>query len=306
MIQSILSEKIAKSLSGIDFSASQTFPSAFGELLSQSVLLGGKRLRPLLLLLVSEHLGLPLEKMAPYAKLVEWIHAASLSHDDVVDQATSRRGLPSINSLEGNKRAVLAGDYLLGQVIRELVDLGNPQILSLSAVAIQQLAQGEWLQLKMIEEKKFTLSQLIQVAEWKTASLMSLCCGIPYLWSEKNDVNLALNFGKFIGVAFQQIDDCLDFSKSSLKDQWLDLKNGQLNFVLFHLTQSNPKLFESFFNGDFSPEYLSLNEIQDAVCKVKAMAHENLQNAINLLNQLPGAKSQELSTLCHLIENREN
>lgn len=307
MESEIFSPQIISSVDGMGFIPQNGFPTVFKDLLSRSVLNGGKRLRPKLLLLISEHLQLPLSSLLVYAKVVEWIHAASLCHDDVVDQATTRRGAPSINMLRGNKLAVLAGDYLLAQAIRQLVDLQNPTILTFAAQTIQELALGESLQLEMRENSAYDQEGLLQVASCKTGSLMGLTTAIPYAFSGASDglCQQALQFGRHLGIAFQQIDDCLDFASTSLKDQFQDLKNGQMNFVLYALSQRHAEVF-NYLGEDHIPDHvISGDNLKEAISEVKLMAHNHLLQASKLLDKMPGGRSPQLLRLLYLLEKRE-
>src|SRR5690606_31879505 len=120
------------------------------------VLLGGKRLRPLLTYLCGNFFGVKADALDVYAKAIEMVHAASLSHDDVVDGANTRRGKPSINAESSNKQAVLAGDYLLADVIVELTKQGDLTLVQEMSYVIQALAEGEWIQLDAAASRQYT------------------------------------------------------------------------------------------------------------------------------------------------------
>ena len=130
------------------------------DLLQQTVLIGGKRLRPLLTFLMGQFFGLDLDACELPARAIEQVHAASLSHDDVVDNASTRRGKPSINVVASNKKAVLAGDYLLANVIVDLATLNRPDVVSEMAQVIRDLAEGEWLQLDAAQNRAYTRESL--------------------------------------------------------------------------------------------------------------------------------------------------
>ena len=215
------------------------------DLLKRTVLLGGKRLRPLLTYLMADFFGQNLDEATILARSIELVHAASLSHDDVVDNATTRRGNTSINVLSSNKKAILAGDYLLADVIIGLSKLGRPEIVSEMAQIIQDLAQGEWIQLESSERRNYSHEIIETIALKKTASVMSWCCSSPAIMMGQNEVivNYARSFGQKLGLAFQLIDDTLDFSGQSQKDHLLDLDNGIINSVIFEWFQEHANSF---------------------------------------------------------------
>ena len=288
---------ILQAIGNLSFVPNQGIPKVYAELFSKSVLSGGKRLRPKLLCLTAEHLSLSLDTVLPYAQVVEWIHAASLCHDDVVDQATLRRGLPSINCLAGNKLAVLAGDFLLAHAIRELTSMGNSAVLDLASKTIQDLAYGETLQLDLAQGADAQLEKLVEVARCKTGSLMGLAVAIPYLVSNHASWQIAYQFGCRLGVAFQQIDDCLDFSMTSLKDHFQDLQNGQINFVLYALMQNE--------TSDLEKLVADQRKLQKAVEQTRALAWDSVAHALSLLEKLPGARSAQLEQVANFIIKRE-
>ena len=133
-------------------------------LLERTVLVGGKRIRPLLTMLMGGLFQVPVEKLKPYARMIELLHAASLSHDDVIDNATMRRSNPSINIVSSNKKAVLAGDFLFAEVIVSAAKEGNLKLVEEIALVIQALSDGEWLQLELAETKDVSREQIELIA----------------------------------------------------------------------------------------------------------------------------------------------
>ena len=261
---------------------------AIDVILSKSVLRGGKRLRPLLTFLVAHLFKVDFKIITPYARASELVHAASLSHDDVIDNATMRRGAPSINILASNKKAVLAGDYLLSSVIVDLCSAGNLELVHEMSLVIKDLSEGEWLQLDLIEDRNYTRELIREVAMKKTSSVMSYCSVAPAILSgaDKATIELCREFGRHLGLAFQLIDDTLDYSGSSLKDQELDLKNGIVNAVVYEMFEKNPELFLRFKNGENLEEVvlnISFKEYSDLVT---LEAHKHLEEAKIILEKL--------------------
>lgn len=267
------------------------------DLLSKTVLFGGKRLRPLLTHIIGHGLGLSSNEVQLYAKSIEQVHAASLAHDDVIDRASTRRGRPSINSVADNKKAVLGGDYLLATVIEDLTAGGSIRLTQEMASIIKQLAVGEWLQWESIETREYSEEIIQKIAESKTASVMTWCGLAPALLAklDEQEVHHWKSFGRDLGLAFQYIDDCLDFSETSEKDFGLDMENNQLNMVTFKLLHKKPDLWERFKGGEnLLPlvEKCRREEIQSAALEVRELALNHLNSARRLLK---GALSLHLS-----------
>lgn len=261
---------------------------AIDAVLSQTVLRGGKRLRPLLTFLMAHLFRVDFKTVTPYARATELVHAASLSHDDVIDNATMRRGSPSINILASNKKAVLAGDYLLSSVIVDLTNAGNLELVREMSLVIKDLSEGEWLQLDLIDERNYTREVIREVAEKKTSSVMSYCSVAPAVLSgaSKETVELCREFGRRLGLAFQLIDDTLDYSGDSLKDQELDLKNGIVNAVVYELLENNPELFARFKAGENLKDVVDGVAFKPYVEKISQEAHAHLAEAKNILDKL--------------------
>ena len=257
-------------------------------LLQRSVLVGGKRLRPLLTYLVAEFLDIPLKEVKPLAETIELVHGASLAHDDVVDNATTRRGIPSINVQSSNKKAVLAGDYLLADVIVQLSRLNRPDIISEMALVIKDLAEGEWVQSDAAKNRDYTRELISEVAELKTCSVMSWCFVAPSLYKDlpNNLVGHMRDIGRHLGLAFQLIDDTLDFSENSNKDQLLDLDNGIVNSVLFEWLELNPELKSKYKAGYKMVDIWEPSHLEDSINLVRKKALDHLSHCHQILEML--------------------
>lgn len=262
--------------------------SAIDEVLSRTVLKGGKRLRPLLTYLTANLFKVDLESITPFARATELVHAASLSHDDVIDNATMRRGSPSINILATNKKAVLAGDYLLSSVIVDLCSTNEVDLVKDMSLVIKDLSEGEWLQLDLIESRDYTRELIREVAMKKTSSVMSYCTVAPALLtrSSENVIQLCRDFGLHLGLAFQLIDDTLDYSGDSMKDQELDLKNGIANAVVFELLAVRPDLMERFKKGEDLTGLLVSVDMKPFVEVISKEAQGHLEKSLELLQAL--------------------
>lgn len=261
---------------------------AIDSVLSRSVLRGGKRLRPLLTYLMSNLFKVNLDDITPFARSTELVHAASLSHDDVIDNATIRRGTPSINVLASNKKAVLAGDYLLSSVIVDLTQTGRLDLVKEMSLVIKDLSEGEWLQLDLISTRDYTRELIKEIALKKTSSVMSYCTLAPAMYSQAPKIvqDHARDLGLKLGLAFQLIDDTLDFSGDSLKDQQLDLQNGVVNAVVFEYLDANSEIKKMFMNGENLSEILLKADLSNSILIVTKLAHSYLEEARGSLNEI--------------------
>lgn len=198
---------------------------------------GGKRIRPALLLLTAKLLGYQGERHVPLASVVEFIHTATLLHDDVVDSASIRRGLASANTLWGNEASVLVGDFLFSKSFSLMVVDGDLNILRILANATTQIAEGEVLQLICTSDVDITEERYIEVVICKTAVLLAAACQAGAIIgnaSPQQEAALAA-FGMDIGIAFQLMDDTLDYvadEKEFGKNIGHDLEEGKITLPL--------------------------------------------------------------------------
>jgi octaprenyl-diphosphate synthase len=278
---------------------------AIDNVLSKSVLSGGKRLRPLLTYLMADLFKIDLDLISPYARATELVHAASLCHDDVIDNATIRRGKPSINILASNKKAVLAGDYLLSSVIVDLAKAGNLELLQNMSLVIKDLSEGEWLQYDLVLNRDYTRELIREIAMKKTASVMSYCTLAPAIYSHQNPVikEESRQFGINLGIAFQLVDDTLDYSDSSLKDSALDLSNGILNSVVFELFSNHPYLMKRFKEGSDMSSLLDPSIMQGPLATIKLEAEKYLMLASKNLSVIENELNSSDSKTKRSIES---
>ena len=254
--------------------------------LNQTLLYGGKRFRPLLCLMMSRFFRVPFVRIAPIAMASERVHAATLAHDDVIDEATLRRNRASINARSSNARAVLAGDLLLSKVMLDVVEVGNLEIVKDLARTICELVEGEWLQLEARGIMQVQRKDLERVAILKTASLFKWCCTTPARLAGVSDEILATVriFGENLGLAFQMIDDALDFSSTSGKSYAKDYQEGLVNYVLMELLEENPLRAQKVGAGlgkvlDEKNMPWQTPEIDHAIALTKARARLKLEAA---------------------------
>ncbi|KAI3920674.1 hypothetical protein MKW92_021035 [Papaver armeniacum] len=275
----------------------------------------GKRFRPTILLLMASSLNVSLlsgsatpcvmmanvfselrTRQQRLAKITEMIHVASLLHDDVLDDADTRRGVQSLNFLMGNKLSVLAGDFLLSRACVALATLQNTEVLSLISTVLEHLVTGEIMQMTSTSEKRCSMDQYMQKTYYKTASLIANSCkAIAVLAGQTTEVAmLTYNYGRNLGLAYQLVDDVLDFTGSlaSLgKSSLSDIRHGIITAPILFAIEEFPELQEIINRGfdnpkdvDLSLEYLGKSRgIQRAI--ELATQHANL--AVSAINSLP-------------------
>ena len=200
---------------------------------------GGKRIRPMLLILSAYLCGYRGSRHVQIASVIEFIHTATLLHDDVVDNANLRRGLASANTLWGNEASVLVGDFLYCKSFALMVADGDLNILKLLAKATTVLAEGEVLQLIYTRNTDITGEQYIDVVKCKTAILLSAACQAGAILGATSAEHEAAmrEFGMELGIAFQMVDDSLDYSASEEqfgKSIGHDLEEGKITLPLIH------------------------------------------------------------------------
>ncbi|MGO3846754.1 octaprenyl diphosphate synthase [Pseudoalteromonas sp. KG3] len=175
---------------------------------------GGKRVRPMLAILAAKALGYEGKDHVTLATIVEFIHTATLLHDDVVDESNLRRGTPTANAEFGNAASVLVGDFIYTRSFQLMVGLGKMQVMQILADATNVIAEGEVLQLMNCNDPDTTEDSYMQVIYSKTAKLFEAATGLAAIITEQDEATLkALNlYGMHLGTAFQLVDDVLDYN----------------------------------------------------------------------------------------------
>lgn len=198
---------------------------------------GGKRLRPVLVLLSAELCGYTGPRRIELAAALELLHTATLLHDDIVDLAEIRRGRPTANAIWGNRRAVLAGDFFYARASSIIVEDGHLEIVESYAKTIRLMAEGELLQLERSFDVDVTEAHYYDVIERKSATLLSNCCEIGSLLGgvTRGERNRIREYGRQLGLAFQLRDDCLDYDSDVRelgKEPFADLREGKITLPL--------------------------------------------------------------------------
>ena len=210
---------------------------------------GGKRMRPLLILLIAKNYGGVNDVTLRSAVGLELLHTASLVHDDVVDESKERRGQSSVNAEYNNKVAVLVGDYVLSTALLNISFTNNSDILRSIAVLGRNLSNGEILQLSNIQNTEFSEDIYYDVIKMKTAALFESCCEVGTLSVNANEkqIELAKEFGRNLGIIFQIRDDIFDYydSKEIGKPTGNDMAEGKLTLpVLYALNSTHDSEME--------------------------------------------------------------
>lgn len=228
---------------------------------------GGKRVRPILVILSSKLCGCHNDDPLPYAAIVEFIHTATLLHDDVVDNAETRRGNATANTVWGNESTVLVGDFLFSKSFDLMVANQNPEILKVMSKATTDLAEGEILELLKTSDAHTTEEEYFEVIEAKTAVLLSAACEVGALLGGVDQKKRAAlrDFGYHIGMAFQLTDDLLDYVSSNRilgKDTGRDLKEGKVTLPLIKALKSASAEEKQFIEQTLTKPRITVKDFQ--------------------------------------------
>ncbi|PCJ86144.1 MAG: polyprenyl synthetase [Hyphomicrobiales bacterium] len=231
---------------------------------------GGKRLRPMLTLAAAQMCGYEDDEHIKLAACVEFMHTATLLHDDVVDESDMRRGKKSARMLWGNQASVLVGDYLLGQAFRMMVEVGSLEALDILSTASSVIAEGEVMQLVAAKNTGTTEDEYLEVIRRKTAALFSAAAEVgPVIAKSSKDSRSALkSYGTNLGLAFQLVDDALDYGGSSAdlgKDIGDDLREGKITLpVVLSYRRGTPD-DRTFFDRVLVEEDLRDGDLETAI-----------------------------------------
>jgi octaprenyl-diphosphate synthase len=207
----------------------------------------GKQVRPAIVLLIAGMVGDINKRTLIGASMVEILHNATLIHDDVVDEASQRRGLVTINAKWNNKIAVLIGDFLLSKGLLAALDCDEFSFLKATSTAVRRMSEGELLQIQKSKEFDMDEATYFRIIADKTAALFAACCDIGGVSANANQQQIEnlRNYGEYVGLAFQIRDDILDYESKSLiigKPVGNDLKEKKITLpLLFALKQINKK-----------------------------------------------------------------
>ncbi len=280
---------------------------------------GGKRIRPMLLLLSARLCGYQGDKHIELAGVVEFIHTATLLHDDVVDSANLRRGNRSANSVWGNQASVLVGDFLFAKSFSVMVGSESLRILKILSDTTTQLAEGEILQLINTCDLEVDEPRYLQVVRDKTAILIAAACQVAgVLAGVSDEQELALReFGLEIGTAFQLMDDALDYvadEEDFGKEKGHDLFEGKMTLPLIHAYANSTAAEQEEISRIIDAEELipedldyicNLIEDKDGIAYTYKRAKARIEQAKQHLDIFPdGEARQALFTLADYVVSR--
>src|SRR4028118_1250189 len=265
----------------------------------------GKRVRPAIVLLISRATmqGLDITpRHRRLAEITEMIHTASLVHDDVVDESEVRRGIPTVHSSFGNRVAVLAGDFLFAQSSWYLANLDNLAVVKLLSEVIMDLAEGEIQQGLNRFDTDFSVEAYLEKSYYKTASLIANSSKAAGCLSEVSAeiADDLYNYGRNIGLAFQIVDDILDFTASTEtlgKPAGSDLRSGNLTAPALFCLEEKPYL-EVLIEREFAEEgdieqALALVEDSKGIERSRELATHHAQKAVEYLAPLQHSESRQ-------------
>lgn len=280
---------------------------------------GGKRLRPALLLLMCGALGHHNTHRHTLAAVVEFIHTATLLHDDVVDESTLRRGRDTANELFGNAASVLVGDFLYSRAFQMMVDAGDMRIMQILANATNVIAEGEVLQLMNMHDAQLTRDGYLHVIQSKTAKLFEASTRLAAVLGQCDTATeeACAAYGAALGTAFQIIDDVLDYEGEAQelgKNLGDDLREGKLTLpvicTLEHAQGAERDLIvHAIENGDLSQlaRISALVKQHGGLTQARDVAQLQAQHAIAAIAGLPdNAYTQALRAIAESLLHRRN
>lgn len=314
---------IADDLTSLESTIQKLITTKIGfikEIVNHIIRSGGKRVRPILIMLTARLCGYKGEKHIPYAAIIEFIHTATLLHDDVVDNAQTRRGSSTANTLWGNEPSVLVGDFLFSKSFELMAHNGSEEIMRIMSEATTSLAEGEILELLKTCDVDTTEQEYFEIIKNKTASLFSAACEVgAILGKVSQGKRVALrDFGHNLGMAFQLTDDVLDYvSYDSVlgKRVGTDLKEGKVTLPLIHTLKSSTEKEKTYINTvlnntkitakDFTRVSKIINRYGGVEYTVNT-TRKFIENAkLNLQSFRPSAYKESLTTLADYILARE-
>jgi octaprenyl-diphosphate synthase len=275
---------------------------------------GGKRLRPMLVLLTARACGVKSDQHINMAAVIEFIHTATLLHDDVVDMSTLRRGRPTVNAQWNNPSSVLVGDFIYSRAFQVLVKIGDMRIMEIMADTTNKIAEGEVLQLISKSNPNSTEELYMQVIQNKTAILFEAAAksGAMLSGADQKSVSAMAEFGLQLGLAFQLIDDALDYigdADELGKNVGDDLAEGKSTLPLIYTMAHGSSADRNLIQQSLRAESLTPQQLQEVIALVKnsgaleytqELASTKTTAAVKALEALPN--SEYKTALKDLVE----
>ncbi|KAK8404172.1 hypothetical protein O3P69_000324 [Scylla paramamosain] len=281
----------------------------------------GKAVRPLITVLMSRAINTHLHDedrlfntQWQVAKVTEMLHTASLVHDDVLDASDTRRGKPSVNNLYGQRKAVMAGDYILSVASTMLARIRNEEVIVVLSQVLSDLVQGEFMQLGSKENENERFAHYLKKTFKKTASLIAYSCKAVAILSGADDSlqEVAFQYGRNVGIAFQLVDDLLDFVSSSstmgkptAADLKLGLATAPVLFACEKFPELNPMIMRRFQEPGDVQKAFELVHKSDGLEQTQFLARQHCQEAIKVISTLkPSEEQKALITITDKVLNR--
>jgi heptaprenyl diphosphate synthase len=279
---------------------------------------GGKRIRPALVILTSKFPTVELSRVIPVAVAVELIHMATLVHDDVVDKAAMRRGMPTVNAKWSNQVSVLTGDYLFAKAFSVLAQTGNPRVVQIMADVVYEMSRGEMAQIASYFDVNQTEEHYYERIAQKTGYLIAECCRLGGLvaGASEREIEGLYQYGMGVGLSFQIADDLLDFHGSAAKvgkPVCGDLSTGILTLPVIHALRHVERRDElrSIIKHQVigESEIARVKEILESTgsfAYAREKADYHLSTAVNQLDRLPSLATRDgLHLLADFVINRQ-
>ena len=268
---------------------------------------GGKRVRPAILHLAADACGYRGPRRTVMSVVTEYMHTATLLHDDVVDLGTVRRGKPSANVVFGNSVSILVGDFLFARASQLMTEDGDLDVLGIYARTLVFLSEGEVLQLMRTRDPGITEEEYLTVVFCKTASLIAAASETGAVLADADPATrrAMFGFGRAVGIAFQLVDDVLDFTgteKELGKPPLQDLREGKVTLPLIHALRTAGRGDRELARAALTKKRLSARDVaflEDLVCRqdgigyASARAREFVRRGKRLLSRLPATPARE-------------
>lgn len=271
---------------------------------------GGKRLRPLLTIVSAKAFGYQGDMHYLLAAIIEFIHTATLLHDDVVDESDLRRGNETANALFGNAASVLVGDFLYSRAFEMMVDVNDMRVMQILATTTNVIAEGEVMQLMNVHDAQTTEEKYLAVIHCKTAKLFEAATQLGGILCDRSEkeVQAMAAYGRYLGTAFQLVDDVMDYSSSSEqmgKNVGDDLAEGKPTLPLIYAMQkSTPAQAALIKSAIEEGGYDKIDEVQAIIKQTGALQYtENmaLQQAEMAIAELAQLQDSESKTILQAI-----
>jgi octaprenyl-diphosphate synthase len=282
---------------------------------------GGKRLRPILVLLAARACDIKSDQQIPLAAVIEFIHTATLLHDDVVDMSSLRRGRPTVNAEWNNPSSVLVGDFIYSRAFQILVEIGDMRIMQIVADTTNRIAEGEVLQLISKNNPQSTEQNYMQVIQDKTAILFQAAaqCGAILAMAEDSVETALKQYGMHLGIAFQLIDDVLDYdgdTEALGKNIGDDLAEGKPTLPLLYAMQHGSPAQAALISQCISDETVTAETFTEVIGIVRdsgaldytrRLAAEQAQLALQSLSALSASEYRDsLESLVKFSVDRQS